>query len=119
MPIPGANKLAYFSMLILRVDLIYHASRSLARALTIAIRYNAVRLQGFPDGNSVNSELQILDYPTQQSGLMPLLAYAFGLHFVGKDLRRALDRHINQPDPSLLSNIHAASSGLKVVVVLC
>ncbi len=103
-------------MLNLRVNLIYHASRSLARALCIAIRYNAVRLQGFADRNSLTSELQILDYPTQQSGLMPLLAYSFGLHFVYKDLRARLDRHINQPDPSLLSNIHAESSGLKVVV---
>ncbi len=103
-------------MLNLRVHLVAHASRTLARSLTIVIRYSAVRLQGFTDRNSVNSEIQILDYPTHQGGLMPQLAYAFALHFVGKDLRRTLDHYINQPDRSLLSDIHATSSGIKVVV---
>ncbi len=108
--------MSYFPMLKLRVNLVFHASRALARAVTIAIRYSAVRLQGFTERNCLNSELQILDYPTQQCGLIPQLAYAFGLHFVGKDFQRTLERYTREPDPSFLSNIHASSSGMKVVV---
>ena len=47
-------------------------------AVTITVRYCAARQQfGPPDG----AEIAVLDYPTQQLKLMPMLATAYALHF--------------------------------------
>lgn len=48
-------------------------------ALTIAIRYGAQRQQFGPaDG----PEVSVLDYPSQQQKLMPMLATCYALNFV-------------------------------------
>ena len=46
--------------------------------MTIAVRYSAQRQQfGPPDA----PEVSVLDYPSQQQRLMPMLATAYALHF--------------------------------------
>jgi acyl-CoA oxidase len=88
-------------------------------ACTIAIRYGAVRRQGFIDEKE-GQELQVLDYPTQQFRLLPLLASAFAFHFMG----RRLASSIRETEASLktmsgpelaarMARTHAATSGLK------
>jgi len=52
-------------------------------ALTIAIRYSAVRCQF---GSSSNEELPILEYQTQQHRLFPYLAGSYILKFLGQTL---------------------------------
>ena len=52
-------------------------------AVTIAVRYSAQRQQfGPPDA----PEVSVLDYPTQQQRLMPMLATAYALHFTRQAL---------------------------------
>lgn len=46
--------------------------------MTIAVRYSAQRQQfGPPDA----AEISVLDYPSQQLKLIPMLATAYTLHF--------------------------------------
>jgi acyl-CoA oxidase len=113
--VPGGDKLAYGAMLDVRATLVMKASFSLGRAVTIAVRYSAVRQQGFRQGSSME-EVQVLDYPTQQRVLMPLLAYAFVLHFTGESMRRVYHKYLETLDGSLLPDLHATSSGLKALV---
>ena len=48
-----------------------------AMAATIAIRYSAVRRQGYT-GNSDNSEMCVLDYAMQQASISPAALPGFG-----------------------------------------
>ena len=74
----------YFTMLQTRMEFIRSAGISLAKACTIAIRYSAVRQQGY-DANNPQSkeELSVLDYQTQQYRLFPLLAAAYAIVLTG------------------------------------
>lgn len=67
----------YAALIDMRARIVVGAASVLARALTIAVRYSAVRRQFAPDGGA--SEVQILDYQTQQFKLLPLLATAYVL----------------------------------------
>ena len=103
---PAINaKLSYGTMVFVRSWIVIEASRYLARALTVAIRYSAVRLQ-FPkevDGEEalaagkkkggVREEAQVLDYTTQQQQLFPLLATAFAFHFTGAYMKKVHHSH--------------------------
>ena len=51
--------------------------------MTIAVRYGAQRQQfGPPDA----AEIAVLDYPSQQLKLMPMLATTYALHFARNTL---------------------------------
>jgi len=112
---PGGEKLAYGAMLDVRANLVIRASFSLARALTIAVRYSAVRHQGFV-GDGKTQERAVLDYPTQQHALMPLLGWVFALHFQGKKFKEAYETYLKDLDISKLPALHASSSGLKALI---
>lgn len=96
----GSEKVLYGAMLDVRAGLVEKAAITLARAVTIAVRYSAVRKQGFaPPGpgegprskggkKSVRFELQVLDYPTQQHALMPMVAWCYALQATGQHMRR-------------------------------
>ncbi|KAG5191109.1 palmitoyl-CoA oxidase [Tribonema minus] len=115
--IPGGDKLAYGAMLDVRANLVIKASISLARALTIAIRFSAVRRQGFAgEGTATADERPVLDYPTQQRGLFPLLAYAYALHFTGERMRVDYEAYLHTLDQGALPALHATSAGLKALV---
>ena len=61
-----------------RVGLTNASVGVLKGAVTIAVRYSAHRQQFGPaDG----AEISVLDYPSQQLKLMPMLATAYALHF--------------------------------------
>ena len=59
-------------------------------ALTIAIRYGALRRQF---GTDVGEERAILDYPAHQRRLLPRLAETYALHFAVADLQRRFRDH--------------------------
>ncbi|CAF0733727.1 unnamed protein product [Adineta steineri] len=108
----GNPRLLYGSMIHMRIHLCNTFSISLAHAITIAMRYSAVRFQGQnPNGN----ETRILDYPLQQEKLVPCLAtaYVFLVSFL------KLDTYFNQLKTNKnvfleqLPELHALSSGLK------
>ncbi|XP_034937330.1 probable peroxisomal acyl-coenzyme A oxidase 1 [Chelonus insularis] len=76
---PATDKLTYGTMVFVRTVLIRDVSRYLSKAVTIAIRYSAVRRQS--QIKSSEPECQIIDFVTQQYKLFPNLAacYAFWL----------------------------------------
>eukprot|EP00752_Nemacystus_decipiens_P008875 g7920.t1 len=116
--VPGGVKQSYGAMLAVRANIVINASRSLARALTIAFRYGAVRTQGFDEraGSLPGAERQVLDYPTQQRALLPLLAGAYALHFAGQHMNSAYHYYVDTQDADVLPDLHATSAGLKALV---
>lgn len=59
---------------------------------------------------------QVLDYPTQQRVLMPLLALAYALHFSGRHMQSAYYNYLDTQDAGALPDLHATSAGLKALV---
>jgi len=117
-----SNKLVYGTMVAIRAGMVAGASEALGRAITVAIRYSAVRRQ-FPEKTGPY-ERQVLDYQSQQYRLFPLLASSYALHFTGiamDKLYGELMDMLNEDEASsqlidLLSEVHATSSGLKSLV---
>lgn len=115
---PKNQALVYGSMTYVRAQIIMHARLVLARACTIAIRYTSIRQQ-FSDRDKPNGspEEAVLNYPTVQIRLLPLLAATYALHYTGEAMyrlyweTRAEIEH--DGDASRLAEMHAASSGLK------
>merc|ERR1719223_2528194 len=80
----AASKVAYITMMQVRAYIIMEAGRALAQGCTIAIRYSAVRRQGFKNEKKSKLETQILDYTQQQHRLFPLVAASYCFFFTGK-----------------------------------
>ncbi len=84
------------------------ASMSVAKtSLAIAIGYGNRRRQF---GSAEGPEVPILDYPSHQLRLMPLLAKTFGLHFA---LRRLADDFVSVEEPQR-RELESDAAGLKV-----
>jgi acyl-CoA oxidase len=112
------DKLQYITMMKTRIALTSTAAGSLAKACTIAVRYAAVREQGFKDSRAGQSHLaqewQIIDYQTQLFRLVKWTSTAYAFKFVARwllDLRRGVEA--GTVDAAELPSVHAASSGLK------
>ncbi|KAL1496296.1 hypothetical protein AB1Y20_016258 [Prymnesium parvum] len=78
-PAPSHAKLGYLTMLHVRAALVRSCGACLARALTIAVRYSAVRTQG----GEAAAEPAVLEYASQRAELLPRLAAAYAMHFGG------------------------------------
>ncbi|KAF9946236.1 Acyl-coenzyme A oxidase (Acyl-CoA oxidase) [Mortierella alpina] len=112
---PIHPKLAYGGMTAVRTTLINHSALSMARAVTIATRYCAVRRQGNVD-LATDLETQVLDYPAVQYRILPLLSHAFATIFSGywmNEMYAEYNANISKGDVSLLKDVHVYSSGLK------
>lgn len=113
---PQSDKLAYGTMMFVRVAICFDTCRQLQKAVTIATRYSAVRRQselvpGAP-------EPQILDYQTQQYKLLPLLATVYGIHFSTQSVWNTYQEMTGDLDTGsfeLLPEVHALSCGLKAL----
>lgn len=113
-------KISYLTMVQVRAYIVRKAGYTLAKASTIAVRYSAVRRQGF---SASGGERQVLDYTMQLRQLLPCVATAYAFHFTGrmmafelKSLESDLMAALGQSSPSLdmrLAEFHASSSGLK------
>jgi acyl-CoA oxidase len=105
--------MAYNTLIGERLVVIEDSADVVGHAVTIAIRYGAVRRQGSKDQ-------QILDYQSHQYHLMPLLAGVYGLHFlarkVGHDWFKELGNQDADPKRflSLVPDYHNISAGFKV-----
>ena len=114
-PPPKSNaKASYATMVYVRATIIRDAGDFLGRAATIAVRYTAVRRQSSPD--SLNRELQILDYDNVEQTLMPIIAKTYALRFLGENMMEVYSSFVKareRNDFSLLPELHAMSSGLK------
>jgi acyl-CoA oxidase len=116
---PENPAVVYGSLTFVRAQIIMHARLVLARAVTIATRYLSIRRQ-FADRDSQDPrapEEAVMNYPTVQIRILPLLATTFALHYTGEAMyklyygtRAEIEKSGNF---SRLAEMHAASSGLK------
>jgi acyl-CoA oxidase len=114
---PENPAVVYGSLTFVRAQIIMHARLVLARAVTIAVRYLSIRRQFADRDGRSQREQAVLNYPTVQIRILPLLATTFALHYTGEAMyklyygtREAIER---SGDFSRLAEMHAASSGLK------
>jgi len=108
----------YGSLTNVRANIVMHSRLILARAVTIAVRYTSIRKQFKDRDVSSNNapEMAVLDYPTVQIRILPLLATTFALHYTGEamyNLYYSSRAAIEKGDFSSIAELHSASSGLK------
>lgn len=117
---PANPAVVYGSLTAVRASIVMHARLVLARAVTVAIRYTSIRRQ-FQDRDGTDGaapELAVLDYPTVQIRLLPLLATTFALHYTGESMHQLYENtraEIDRGDFSKLATLHSQSSGLKSI----
>lgn len=120
---PALAQLAYGALLGGRTSMVADSSNSAKKALTIAVRYGAVRRQFATGGNKL--ETQLLDYPIHQRRLLPLVAQAVAIGFTAtklqdmyEDMTQSLES-LKPTDPNMMDTLaklketHATSAGLK------
>ncbi|RKF73897.1 Peroxisomal acyl-coenzyme A oxidase 1 [Golovinomyces cichoracearum] len=135
---PSSASLVYGTLTWVRSTIVLQSGSVLARGVTIAIRYTAVRCQFQDLETSATSkgENQVLNYTMVQYRLLPLLAATFALHFTGKammnlykknqmkmkqfpekaaDNKRDADPEETNSSSEMLADIHATSCGLKAL----
>ncbi|KAJ3410436.1 fatty-acyl coenzyme A oxidase [Chytridiales sp. JEL 0842] len=119
---PAMSQLTYGALITGRVSMVVDSGNVAKKALTIALRYAAIRRQfGHPN----EPETKLLDYIIHQHRLIPLLAQAFAMHFTGKEVNvmceelqdrlqslSPTDKDINVVLASL-KELHGTSAGLK------
>lgn len=134
---PASPSLIYGTLTWVRSTIVLQSGGVLARGVTIATRYCAVRrqFQDRDDASNATVENQVLNYTMVQFRLLPLLASTFALHFTGKammemyaanqenlkklagkpDKRRGAGPEETQSGSDLLADLHATSCGLKAL----
>jgi acyl-CoA oxidase len=120
---PPLAQLAFGALIKGRVTMISDSSSISKKALTIAIRYAAVRRQF--GGQPGRQETKLLDYVIHQHRLMPLLAQSFAMHFTGIEVNSMYNELMNRLDSlskgdkdankvlESLKELHGTSAGLK------
>ncbi|XP_033105517.1 peroxisomal acyl-coenzyme A oxidase 1-like [Anneissia japonica] len=112
--ISGNIKVTYGTMIAVRLTIIAFCYHELARALTIAVRYSAIRRQAPLEIGG--EEVQILDYQTQQQKLLPGIATAYAFCFVHQKITKMyhkMEAEIHQNNFQSLPELHALCCGLK------
>ncbi|KAK3044601.1 hypothetical protein LTS18_000835, partial [Coniosporium uncinatum] len=133
---PSSPSLVYGTLTWVRSTIVLQAGGVLARGVTIAVRYCAIRRQ-FQDRDAPEwekGENQVLNYTMVQIRLLTLLAATFALHFTGKGMmnlyqenqkkmsqdvgkvggpQRGAGPEETHSGSDLLSDLHATSCGLK------
>jgi acyl-CoA oxidase len=119
---PENQAIVYGSMTFVRANIIMNSRLNLARGLTIAVRYLSIRRQFADRDDPTGPERAVLDYPSVQIRILPLLAAAYALHYTGEamfnlywDTRAEIEQ---KGDLSRLAELHASSSGLKAACTL-
>ncbi|KAI9058687.1 peroxisomal oxidase [Trametes sanguinea] len=114
---PPHAKLSYAGMLYIRSTMVTTGGWAIAKGATIAIRYATVRRQGSKGTNGL--ERQVITYPSVYYRLLPALARAYVFIPLGRNLSKAfsaMSARLASGDTSLLAEMHATTSGLKVFV---
>ncbi|KAJ3568100.1 hypothetical protein NP233_g5937 [Leucocoprinus birnbaumii] len=114
---PPHAKLSYGGMLYIRANMATGAGWLMAKAATVSVRYTTVRRQGEkgPDG----LERQAISYPSVYSRLLPIISHSYVFLHIGKTLIQSFEvmsSRLQKGDTSLLAEMHAITSGLKVLV---
>jgi acyl-CoA oxidase len=119
-------KVHYTTMMTTRATMVHTASARLAYASTIAVRYGAVRKQGFVDVASKSykdTEYAILDYRIQQYRVLKQLATAYAMKFTGQWMMDQISQLEGKQmgiikNSHLLKELAATSAGLKSLCTL-
>lgn len=112
----SSGKMHYLTMMGARMGMVQGSGDALSIAVTIAVRFSAVRHQGFKSDSSFKGEeYAILDYKYQQYRLFTQLSYAYAAKFTGIWVRDRMGVIMQNIDESLddLPELHATCSGLK------
>lgn len=117
---PAKNaKMNYSTMVAIRANIVRNAGFALGQALTIAIRYSMVRLQG---GDRIPSlkgeEVKIIDHGMQRFRLTTSLALSYAMLMTGRvmfEMHRRNLKNVIQGEVGLMAEVHATSSGLKAL----
>ncbi|KAL9625803.1 MAG: hypothetical protein Q9160_000123 [Pyrenula sp. 1 TL-2023] len=132
---PSSPSLVYGTLTWVRSTIVLQSGAVLARGVTIATRYCAIRRQ-FQDRDAQRQEgeNQVLNYTMVQIRLLPLLAATFALHFTGRGMMELYQENQKRmagdagqlaqtdrgagpeelhPGTDLLADLHATSCGLK------
>ncbi|KAF2759484.1 acyl-CoA oxidase [Pseudovirgaria hyperparasitica] len=131
---PSRATLVYGTLTFIRSSIVMQAGGVLARGVTIAVRYCAIRRQ-FQDRDAKDQrgETPVLNYRMVQVRLLTLLAATYALHFTGKammELYQENQKAVNKekteesnprgagpeetsPGSDLVADLHATSCGLK------
>lgn len=115
--VAGSEKGSYATMTRVRSGIVVSAGLALSDAVTIAVRFAAVRCQ--EPGAEV--ETPIINYISQQYCLVPHLASAYALRFVGMQMFRSffgndgesVDSQSDESEPMDMPSLHATSCALK------
>ncbi|XP_013188650.1 probable peroxisomal acyl-coenzyme A oxidase 1 [Amyelois transitella] len=110
------DKLAYGTMVLIRVMIVNDASYEISRAATIAVRYSAVRHQSRPKPDQ--PEPQILDYVTQQHKLFISIATSHAFRMTGTWLWDSYSKVVHDMGKGQLDHLpelHALACCLKAV----
>ncbi|KAL1877312.1 hypothetical protein Plec18167_005002 [Paecilomyces lecythidis] len=114
---PELPAVVYGALTYVRANIVHHARLVLARAVTVAVRYTAIRRQFHDrDGERTGPEMAVLDYSTVQIRILPLLATTFALHYTGLAMRTIYENTRNEFERGnfqTLAHMHSMSSGLK------
>lgn len=121
---PPLQQLTYGALLQGRTAMVADAANSAKKALTIGVRYAAVRRQ-FKSSPDAELETQLLDYPIHQRRLMPLLAQSVAFGYTALQMNKLFEETssaleaLEPGDPNLQATIellketHSTSAGLK------
>ena len=134
---PASASLVYGTLTWVRSTIVLQSGGVLARGVTIATRYAAVRRQfSDRDAPETSGENQVLNYTMVQVRLLPLLAATFALHFTGRGMMSLYEENQKKmkedagkignnsrgpspeelfPSTDLLADLHATSCGLKAL----
>ncbi len=119
-------KVHYTTMMTTRATMVHTAAARLAYASTIAVRYGAVRKQGFVDVASKSykdTEYAILDYRIQQYRVLKQLATSYAMKFTGRWMMEQIAQLEGKQvgiikNSNLLKELAATSAGLKSLCTL-
>ncbi|EIE26831.1 acyl-CoA oxidase [Coccomyxa subellipsoidea C-169] len=115
-PPPSNQKASYATMVYVRATIVEGAGWALARSVTIAVRYAAVRRQTAAHAGEL--EVQVLDYQNTAADLLPLLASSYALIFMGKAgmaMYSEFEADRDRGNFDKLPELHAVLSGMKAV----
>ncbi|KAJ3379045.1 fatty-acyl coenzyme A oxidase [Lobulomyces angularis] len=120
---PPLQQLAYGALINGRVSMVVDSGNVSKKALTVALRYAAVRRQF--GGSENEPETKLLDYIIHQHRLIPLVAQTFAMHFTGVEVNSIYEDLMTEMEclrpgdanaKAVLENlrdVHGTSAGLK------
>ncbi|CAH0405622.1 unnamed protein product [Chilo suppressalis] len=111
-----SSKLTYGTMMFVRVMLVHDMCNYMAKAVTVATRYSAVRHQSQPKPNE--PEPQILDYVTQQHKLLVGISSVHAFRLSAQwlwNMYNNVTAELEAGDMERLPELHALSCCLKAV----